>query len=448
MSQSPISDRRDFLGQTLAVGLTTLSGSLLSPALAKTLSGRGAGAVLGASRDPGSLKKLGGFGDGYKMTIGADGRQIVVVNDGPGWAPPPAPFYVTRLWTIEGGPEAPRFEPLAGYPKYNRADLSESSPSYFGNGVIAIGDHLYQFLATLDNAEDRPRHWRGSKLIYSTDGGASWRNSDGSSPVKWESWDEQASAGFPFFNETDGCFSVLTILQQGRAYGANRDGYVYVYGLNGSVDGLINQVVMFRVPKDKLLDRASYRFFAGVGKDGKARWSADIAHRQPVHTFPRGWVNNANLFPGDLVLESWKPSIVYNEPLGLYMMAAAGIGCAPDGTAFGKPSYLQLLVSEHPWGPWRKIHDDTAWMPAGDPAARAYAPQIAPGWIAADGKSFWLAWADCAGLREYSRDKEKIDAELAKIADPGERTIKDVEVLRRYIPDFSMQAQRIELKLA
>ena len=102
----------------------------------------------------------------------------------------------------------------------------EDAPSYYGNGVIAIGEHLYQFLATLDNAQDRPRHWTGAKLIYSTDGGASWRNLDGSSPVKWESWDEQASAGYPFFNEADGCFSVLAFLQQGKAHGANRDGYV------------------------------------------------------------------------------------------------------------------------------------------------------------------------------------------------------------------------------
>jgi len=33
-------------------------------------------------------------------------------------------------------------------------------------------------------------------------------------------------------------------------------------------------------------------------------------------------------------------------------------------------------------------------MPAGDPVACATAPQIAPKWIAEDGKSFWLVWTE------------------------------------------------------
>ncbi len=33
-------------------------------------------------------------------------------------------------------------------------------------------------------------------------------------------------------------------------------------------------------------------------------------------------------------------------------------------------------------------------MPASDRAAHAYQPQIAPKWMAADGKSFWLVWTD------------------------------------------------------
>jgi len=210
----------------------------------------------------------------------------------------------------------------------------------------------------------------------------------------------------------------------------------------------MNQLVMFRVRKDRLLDRSAYRFFAGRKHDGSARWSPDIAARQPVHSFPRGWVNSTNLFPGDLVVESWLPSVVYNEPLGLYVMASAGIGCAPDGTEFGKPSYLGLWVSDTPWGPWRQIHEDAAWAPSGDLAARAYAPQIAPGWIAPDGKSFWLAWADLKGIREFGRDEALVDAEMGKAKDARERTMIEAEILRRYMPGFSMNAQRIDLQTA
>ena len=75
-------------------------------------------------------------------------------------------------------------------------------------------------------------------------------------------------------------------------------------------------------------------------------------------------------------------------------MANWGMGCAPDGMWFGKPSYLGFWSAPHPWGPWTQIHEEKEWTPAGDKNARAYQPQIASKWIAADGKSFWLVWTD------------------------------------------------------
>jgi hypothetical protein len=250
-----------------------------------------------------------------------------------------------------------------------------------------------------------------------------------------------------FFNEPDGCFSLLSILQMGQSYRSNRDGYIYVYGLNGNVDGLMNELVMFRVAIGKMLDRSAYEFFSGLQGNGAARWAGNIAARKPVHRFPRGWVNSTNLFPGDLVVESWLPSVVYNEALGLYMMSSAGIGCAPDGTEFGKPSYLGFWVSKTPWGRWRQVHEDTAWTPGGDPASRAYAPQIAPKWIAPDGKSLWLVWADLKGIREFGRDEALMEAALAKAETPQQRNAIEVDFIRRYMPGFSFSTQRVDLVL-
>lgn len=439
-----MSRRRDFLGQGAAFAAAAIFGGLAGPAPAREPR---SAVVRGARRIDGSIVQLGGLGDGYKMTLAADGRQIVVVNDGPGWSPPPATFFSTRLWTAEGLPPHVRFDQLQGYPVVDRAAQPEGAPHYYGHGVLAVGQDLYQFLATLDQAEDRPRRWTGAKLIRSRDGGRTWLNRDGSAPVVWEDWRDQSRKTLTFFNEPDGAFSLLAFLQQGRAHSASRDGYVYVYGLNGSVDGLMNELVMFRVREDSVADRAAYRFFSGRRGDGSARWSADIAARAPVHTFPRGWVNYTNLFPGDLVVESWLPSVTWNEGLGLYMMASAGIGCAPDGTEFGKPSYLGLYVADQPWGSWRQIHEDTAWAPDGNMAARAYAPQIAPGWIAADGRSCWLVWADLAGIREFGRDEALVDAEMNKARDAQERTVIEAAILRRYMPGFAMNAQRIDLTI-
>jgi hypothetical protein len=401
--------------------------------------------ILSVTRREETILRSRSLGDGYHMTWTREGHQAVGVNDGSGWADPPTAFYNTRLWTISGAPGPARFDEVASYPLIDRSTRPEEAPVYYGSGLLAVGEHFYQFISTLDNAEDRPRHWTGAKLIFSDDGGRTWRNRDGSTPVTWEDWGEQARGRFNFFQEPDGCFSLLSILQMGRNYGANRDGYIYTYSPNGNTDGKMNELVMFRVPVARMLDRGAYEFFAGHRPDGGADWSKDIAARAPVHVFPRGWVNYTNLFPGDLVLESWLPSVVYNEPLGLYMMAAAGIGVAPDGTEFGKPSYLGLWVGETPWGPWRQVHAEPAWMPGGDAAARAYGPRIAPGWVAPDGKSFWLVWADLNGIRSFATDQAQLSAALEKADNPLSRTRIEADFLRRYMPGFSFNAQRIDL---
>lgn len=432
-------NRRDILKQTCALAFAATSAAPVARARD--------GEITSVIRRDETILRLGGVGDGYKMTWDADDRLYAVVNDGPGWIDPPKAFYNARLWTISGGLQNATFAEVSGYPDLNNMTRPEDAPRYFGHGLLAVRGKLFHFLSTLDRAEHRPRHWTGSKLIYSADQGRTWRNQDGTSPVVWEDWNAQSRERLTFFQEPHGCFSLLSILQMGRDYMGNRDGYIYVYGLNGNVDGLMNELVMFRVPIGALANRRAYEYFGGRYGNGGPRWIKDIEARAIVHTFPRGWVNRTNLFPGDLVVESWLPSVVYNEPLGLYLMTSAGIGCAPDGTAFGKPSYLGVWISSTPWGPWRQVHEETAWTPGNDPAARAYAPQIAPKWIAADGKSCWLVWADLQGLRTFARDQSLIGPQIEKADSPERRSAVISEVTRRYMPRYACNAQRMDLLL-
>ena len=104
--------------------------------------------------------------------------------------------------------------------------------------------------------------------------------------------------------------------------------------------------------------------------------------------FPSGWVNRL-LHP-----YAWHPSVVYGAPWEQYLMVNWGMGCTEDGWWFGRPSYLGFWTAPKPWGPWTQVHEETAWAPGGDAAARAYQPQIAPKWIAPDGGAFWLVWTD------------------------------------------------------
>ena len=169
----------------------------------------------------------------------------------------------------------------------------------------------------------------------------------------------------------------------------------------------MNQLVMLRVPRKDILERASYEYFVSINPDGSADWSREITERGIVHSFPSGWVNK-KIHP-----YAWHPSVIYNAPLDTFMMANWGMGCSGDGMWFDKPSYLGFWTAPAPWGPWTQIHEDTAWTPLDDRAARAYQPQISPKWISEDGKSFWLVFTDFQVIGDkrpyYCFNYQKVD---------------------------------------
>jgi hypothetical protein len=140
------------------------------------------------------------------------------------------------------------------------------------------------------------------------------------------------------------------------------------------------------------------------------------------------------------------PSVTFNSSLDLYMMASWGIGCTPEGTWFGKPSYLGLWVSKNPWGPWAQIHEETAWTPQNDTAARAFSPQISPKWIAEDGKSFWIVWADFQS-KGSQVDSERLKEEAKRVAN-NEDMVRYVQNEARTMPYYSFNTQRVDLVVA
>ena len=296
--------------------------------------------------------------------------------------------YNSRLFALVGDGPGMRLEYIPTYPDLFSNWGTPQCMRYYNFGVIALGRDIYQFLSTPNNAFDKPTpRFVGAKLIHSPDLGLSWRNQDGT-PVVWEPWEKRSRENMCFFFEEGDCFSLLSVLQMGRDYEHNKDGYVYIYSPNGNTEGAMNELVMFRVPRDRVLERAAYEYFAGLTASGGAKWTADIRGRAVVASFPRGWINT-QVHP-----YAWHPSLAYNAALGQYMMFNWGMGCDAAGMWFGKPSYLGFWTAPQPWGPWTQVHEETAWMPDRDGGARAYQPQIIPRWIAPDGKSFWMAWTD------------------------------------------------------
>lgn len=421
--------------------------------------------IRSALRREETVRRYGGVGDNWHMSWAADDRQYVSLCDGFGFTGQSKYLYNARMFALEGRSQDARFHDLPGYPQlayYPSQKLAD--PRYYPFGTLALDGQLYQFMSTFNRrllpgdfpgageatqesrelARRNPLRFNGVKLIYSPDQGRTWCNQGGSTPVVWEDWEHRSRETMLFFEETQEAFSLTSVLQMGKNYEFNRDGYVYVYAPNGNSDGRMNELVMFRVPKAQILYRATYEYFAGLQANGSPKWDRNIDARRPVCSFPRGWVNTM-LHP-----YAWHPSLAYNAPLGLYMMANWGMGTAPNGDWFAKPSYLGFWVAREPWGPWTQIHEETAWAPAGQPTARAYQPQIAPKWIAADGRSFWLVWTDLQ-MKGDEAEFERLSVPLNKKSF-DQYTIADWalknKLFRKFVPYYSFNTQRVDLSLA
>lgn len=357
-----------------------------------------------------TTRRLGGVGDNWHMTWAENGSQYLCLCDGSGWDGMPRADYNSRLYVIEGDPQDPGFRYLPGYPELVNDWKTRDCSRYYNFGVLALEGRIYQFLSTPNHPfTESEARFVGAKLIYSPDGGSTWCNQDGSSPVRWEPWEERSGDNMVFFEEPGDTFSLLTVLQMGKGYGENRDGYVYIYSPDGSTEVSMNRLVMFRVPKDLIRNRGAYEYFSGLKQGGDPKWSPDMEDRAAVHVFPSGWVNKY-IHP-----YAWQPSVVYVPPLELYLMANWGMGCTSDGHWFGKPSYLGFWAAPKPWGPWEQVYEETAWTPEGDKGARAYQPQIVPGWIADDGLSFWLVWTDFQDVEGKGKPYYSFNTQMVRI---------------------------------
>src|SRR5205807_716828 len=105
-----------------------------------------------------------------------------------------------------------------------------------------------------------------STLAWSADHGTSWA---------WADWKWTTSFGCP------------TFLNFGANYAGARDEYVYVYTPDSDSAYLpAKEMVLARVPKDSLRNRAAYEFLAQVDAEGKPHWTGDIEQRGSVFSTP------------------------------------------------------------------------------------------------------------------------------------------------------------------
>jgi len=194
-----------------------------------------------------------------------------------------------------------------------------------------VGSTLYMLVRNAGN----------SRLAWSQDRGETW---------KW---------GFTF-QESFGC---PTFLNAGRAYADAPDGDVYLYSADGpSAYEAYDQLVLARVPADRVKDRAAYEFLISAD-DGEPVWSPDITKRGAVFRYPG---------------HCERSEVVYVPALRRYLLA---LGYDHSG-GWG------LFDAPTPWGPWTTAFDTIDWGLGGTHGYRLPAK-----WISADGTSLALVFS-------------------------------------------------------
>ena len=154
---------------------------------------------------------------------------------------------------------------------------------------------------------------------------------------------------------------------------------------------LSDHVLLGRVHREAILDRARYEYFSGM--EGRPAWSKNIADRKPAFT-AKG--------------QCYRLNITYSPALKRYLLLTANGG---GGISGHKGTHdLGIYESERPWGPWRTV----CWDARFQPDWGVFAPQIVPAWISEDGKTCWLLYS-CYPQGPYKFNLQRLTLTTAAV---------------------------------
>jgi hypothetical protein len=275
-----------------------------------------------------SRKTLAPGSDNWPITWAADGHQYTSWGDGGGFGGTNSDGRVSLgVGRVTGS-----------YPGYGTKNVwggkSPENKATFGGksyGILAInGTDMYMWIRQAKQAGKSGHAW----LCRSTDNGANW---------------SLASWGFPTSHD----LNTPTFCQFGKNYAGARDGYVYSYFIRTPSGGDFGFTVtkpgridLARTPKDKLMDKSEYEFFAGMS-GGNPSWTKDVDARKPVFENPDG--------------TSWVLSVTYNAGLERYILSVEDTKFT-NGRSTG--NVMGFYDAPEPWGPWttiNRIKDFPAW---------------------------------------------------------------------------------------
>ncbi len=278
-------------------------------------------------------------GDNWPMTWADDGHQYTAYGDGYGFEPLIHEKLGLGFARVEGGP--------ADFQGFNirSATLENRGQGPAGkkaSGILMVDGVLYLLVRNAGN----------SQVAWSEDHGKTWTFSP---------WKFTTSFGAPSF------------LNFGKNYAGARDEYVYLYSHdNDSAYERADQMVMARVPKNRIPDRGAYEFFVRIDAAGQPLWSHDIDHRGAVFTHPG---------------ECYRQGITYNAGLKRYLWCHIDPDTAhPHGMRF--EGGFRIYDAAQPWGPWTTVFATEHWDVG--PGETSSFPAK---WMSEDGKTVHLVFS-------------------------------------------------------
>ena len=296
---------------------------------------------------PETVIRLAKGSDNWPLTWGADDFVYTVYGDGRGFEPFVPNKLSLGIARVSGMPPEIRGENI---PAPTAEAIGDGQRARKASGLLMLDDGtLYLLVRNVGNAQ----------LGWSRDQGRTW---------EWADWKFDTSFGCP------------TFLNFGRAYAGARDDYVYIYSHDSdSAYQRADRMVLARVSKMHLRERAAYEFFVRQTDDGSGEWTSEIEKRGGVFENPG---------------RCYRSSVVYNAPLTRYLWCQTGAG---EDTRFA--GGLAIYDAPEPWGPWTAVYRTDKWD-VGPGESSSFPAK----WISADGRTLHLVFSgdDCFSLRQAS----------------------------------------------
>ena len=283
-----------------------------------------------------TIRRIGSDCDNFPSTWADDGDIYTAHGDCRGFLPLRPEKLGLGFAKIAGGPE----DFTAVNIPANADNTGMGAQGKKASGMLMVNGVLYAWLRNAGN----------SQLAWSTDRAATWAEAD---------WKFTTSFGHP------------TFLNFGRNYAGARDNYVYIYSPDGpSAYEQAAGLVMARVPKDHIRDRAAYEFFRTAGAGGKPVWTRDLAQRGHVFSNPPAGC--------------YRTQASYNPALKRYFLNQILIGS--DYVRF--QGGFGIYDAPEPWGPWTTAYFTPMWDTG--PGENQHFP---PKWMSPDGRTMYLIFS-------------------------------------------------------